>query len=292
MQKTSRRVWPVVLAAVIITVLALGLVFGPDALTYFRAKNTQQQLQELYRGACNLLFPAARAEEIIPDPAVEVSQPLVVHEDFAGLFAQNQHLIGWLTAGGSIDYPVVQHDNEFYLEHDFYGKADINGTLFLNAGNRLSPRDSMLLIHGHNMKSGAMFGDLDFFRDYDYLSKYPIVRWRTIADAEDALYTPVAIFDASMNPDAEGYFNIGRIRFNFDVPPTEDFPLPRSTDLESHIAAMRALSFWTSPVLADSTDEYLALVSCSYNHDDGRLTLVCRKLRADETEESIRALYE
>jgi len=291
MQKTKKRVWPVILAAVLITVLALGMVFGPDAVAYFRAKDTQQQLQDLYRGAGNWLFPTAQAEEIILASLAEEPQPLVVHEDFADLYAVNPHLIGWITAGGSIDYPVVQHDNEFYLEHDFYGKEDNNGTIFLNGGNRLSPRDSVLLLHGHNMKSGAMFGDLDFFRDFAYLSKYPIVRWRTIADEEDALYTPVALFDASMNPDAQGYFNIGRIRFNFDVPATEDFPLPRSTDLESHIAAMRSLSFWDAPVPADSTDEYLALVSCSYNHDDGRLTLVCRKLRADETEESVRALY-
>lgn len=289
---SSTRVWPVVLAAVIITAAALTVVFGKDAMQYFRAKDKQNELQDLYRGAqtgsaWNVILPRAFAEEL---PAVPPEQETAIHEDFAALYEQNPHVVGWLSAGVTIDYPVVQSDNEFYLDHDYFGEPDSNGTLFINAANRFEPRDSILLIHGHNMKSGAMFGDLDNFRGYSYLSEHPVVTFRTIWDDEDVYYVPVAAFDASMNPGAEGYFNIGRIRFDFDLPADADSDA-RSSGLEEYIAQLRELSFWDSPVEADSTDEFIALVTCSYSHDDGRLVLVCRRLRDGETADDIRGQF-
>lgn len=292
-RRRRTRVWPVVLAAVIITLVALAFVYGGDIARYFKARDTQQELQDLYKGAApgniwDLVLPRAYAEEAeLPTvPPDEVT----IHEDFAALYEKNPHLTAWLTAGESIDYPVVQSDNTFYLDHDYFGNEDINGTLFINAANRLDPRDGVLLIHGHNMKSGAMFGDMDKFRDFDYLRKYPIVTFRTIWDEEDVLYVPVAAFDASMNPEAKGYFDITRIRFKYDIPGDET-SAARSTALEEYIAQMREMSFWNSPVEADSTDDYIALITCSYNHDDGRLIMLCRKLRSDETAESIQQLF-
>ena len=46
----NTAVWPVVLTAAIVTVLALLAVFGQEALEFFRAKDTQNELKELYRG--------------------------------------------------------------------------------------------------------------------------------------------------------------------------------------------------------------------------------------------------
>ena len=292
--KRSTRVWPVVLAAAVVTVIALAAVFGRDIVQYLRAEETQGELQELYRGTqsgsiWDLLSDRAYAEE--EQPMVPLEEELVIHEDFSALYEQNPHVVGWLSAGEDIDYPVVQFDNEFYLDHDYYGKEDNNGTLFINAANRLNPRDDILLIHGHNMKSGAMFGDLDAFREYDYLCKYPTITFRTIWDAEDVYYVPVAAFDASMDPDANGYFNIGRIRFDADVPVDENMAAG-SSELDEYIAQVRELSFWDSPVEAGSADEYIALITCSYSHDNGRMVMMCRKLREGETPDSVREIFE
>ena len=279
---------PVVLAAVVITLAALGLLFGPDAIHAIRGRATQSDLQELYRGKktslMDWLLPTANAEEVQPEAT---AQPLAVHEDFADLYEANGHLVAWLTAGEKIDYPVVQYDNTFYLDHDFFGREDTAGTLFVNASNRLDPRDSILLIHGHNMRVGTMFGDLDYFREYKYARKYPIVTFRMINDPEDVYYVPIACFDASMDPDEEGYFDITRVRFEFDVPAETPEDKPKSTALEQYIAGLREQSHWRSPAAADSTDEYIMLVTCSYLQDDGRTVLVCRKLRDNETPESI-----
>ncbi|MEE1199272.1 MAG: class B sortase [Christensenellales bacterium] len=303
-----QRVWPVILIAVLITVISLTFVFGKDVFYAWKGAHIQEKLASMY---------SASAEE---QPGVGVAEatpePLVIHEDFLELYEQNPHLIGWLRAAENVNYPIVQSDNEFYLDHDFYGEHDINGTIFVNSANILNPRDQILLIHGHNMRSGAMLSDLDYFRDEAYVGEHPLIMFRTIYDPEEVFYVPVAAFDASVDPYEEGYYDITRLRFEYDilanetqvtaapvsetqssdsVAQTEDGqPLvekDRSTELELYIEEIRGMSYWDSPVEADSTDQYIALVTCSYQHNDGRMVLLCRQLRENETPEEMEALF-
>lgn len=202
------------------------------------------------------------------------AQTLEIQPDFEALYQRNGDIVGWLTAGGDIDYPVVQRDNEYYLYHDYYGAPDANGTIFLNEFNVIAPRDSVLLIHGHNMKSGAMFGGLPQYADERYMREHALITFRSIYDAEDGYYVPVAAFDASMIPGAEGYFDITPM--NFD-------DADRQTEF---LAELKARSLWQSPADAAAGDELIALVTCSYRYADGRFVLYCRRLRADETPES------
>ena len=45
------------------------------------------------------------------------------------------------------------------------------GTAFLDEGNSIYPLDEHVLIHGHNMRDGSVFGDLDNFRDLEFLQE-------------------------------------------------------------------------------------------------------------------------
>ena len=47
--KKNTRVWPVVLAAVIITLIALTALFGPDLSQHLHSRNTQNELRDMYR---------------------------------------------------------------------------------------------------------------------------------------------------------------------------------------------------------------------------------------------------
>lgn len=83
-------------------------------------------------------------------------------EDYVSLYAENPELIGWLHIPDTdIDYPVMQSSQEepdYYLKHDFDKNDDLNGTLFIDARNDYINRDTNIIIYGHNMKSGMMFG--------------------------------------------------------------------------------------------------------------------------------------
>ena len=138
-----------------------------------------------------------RETELESEPETP-STEIPIEEDFQWLYEQNPDTVGWIRAGENIDYAVVQSDNEFYLHHDFDGNPSHDGTLFVNEFNCLLPRDWLILIHGHHMRSGAMFGRLMDYESYDYLCSHPLLIFRTIYDSQDVFYAPIAAFNASM----------------------------------------------------------------------------------------------
>jgi sortase B len=229
----------------------------------------------------------------VPNQANEEVMLPAVDRYFQELYAKNSDIVGWLVAGESIDYPVVQRDNDFYLSHDFNGAGDVNGTLFLNEANTIWPQDDILMIHGHNMSSGEMFGKLKQYEALSYACKYPVIIFRTIYDSEDVFYTPIAAFNASMDGDNSSYFNI--LQFNFDDDP-EGFPAVssgnrQSSTYQAYIDSLLTMSIWKSPVDVTTDDQLLMLVTCSYYQPNGRFILVCRKLRDKEGMEEIKNLF-
>ncbi len=66
--------------------------------------------------------------------------------------------------GTRIDYPVMSRasDPEYYLHRAFDGSRSSGGTPFLG---QLSDKDSTcMIVYGHNMKNGSMFGTLDDYK--------------------------------------------------------------------------------------------------------------------------------
>jgi len=216
-----------------------------------------------------------------------------VAADLADAYAQNDDLVGWLKAGEGIDLPVVQSDNTYYLDHGFTGEEDRNGTLFLNMNNQLFPPDDVLLIHGHNMKDGSMFGTLPKFERYDYAKEHPLVTFQTIYDEEPVYYVPVSVFNASMLPDHSRYFDITQIVFPDDEAGevTDSSTFRQSSAFKAYLDELRAVSLWESPVDVNVDDKLLMLITCSYDLEDGRLMVVCRRLRDGETPEEVAGLF-
>ena len=211
------------------------------------------------------------------DMPIAVDTPIerVLQSQFEALYAQNSDLIGWIKMADSVDYPVLYRDNSFYMDHDFYGQYSQAGSIFLDARNGMYMNDSAMLIYGHNMRSGEMFGDLDEYRETKYLCQYPIISLQSAWESEPRQYVLISLFDASMNKSDPSYIRIVRTAFETDE------------DKQAFIDEMRARSIYKIPLEADANDQLLTLVTCSYSHDNGRFLLFARQLRDDETEESI-----
>ena len=198
-------------------------------------------------------------------------------ESFAELLRYNPDTVGYLTIGEIVDLPVVQreNDNEYYLTHAYSGEEAREGALFLDGANRLS--DENLIIYGHNMRNGTMFGELSSFGEREFLLKNAVVRFDTLY--ENALYVPFAMFEASMDENDGHYFDVRQIVFD-------------ETSFELFVLKLRGRSVFDVPVEVEYGDQLLTLVTCSYNDDDGRYIVALRKLREGETEEEMRALIE
>lgn len=229
------------------------------------------------RDARALMSNGAQAESV-QDGAVLLTEGAEVgamNSDFTELYAANHDIVGWVTAGADIDLPVVQGvDNLVYLNTDFYGDANSAGSIFLDAENGLT--DDHLVVYGHNMKSGSMFGKLPNYRQLDYLKQYPTVQFRTLSEsAAEADCVPFAVFDASMQEGDADYFRIRQ--FNFESAEAK----------QAFIDELKARSIFDIPVEVDANDQLVSLVTCSYSNDDGRFILALRKVRDGEDVQSL-----
>lgn len=126
------------------------------------------------------------ASETEPEPYAVLSDYLkhnpnlrVNHERLTEI---NPDYRGWLNiTGTNISYPVPQGpDNEYYLHKLFETKQyEYAGSLFIDAYSyRMEDQDN-LIIYGHNMKDGSMFGDLKKFKDKAYFDANPYIEFYT-----------------------------------------------------------------------------------------------------------------
>ena len=94
------------------------------------------------------------------------------YHSFSELMGINPDISAWIRIEGTnIDHPVVQgKDNYEYLSKDINGNDYAGGSIFLDCGNRKDFSDSFIIIHGHHMSGGAMFGDLACFREEKFFN--------------------------------------------------------------------------------------------------------------------------
>lgn len=92
--------------------------------------------------------------------------------DFESIKSRNTDAVAYLTMNNpNINYIVVKgEDNKFYLDHNFDKKANKSGWIFADYHNKFDGTDKNIVIYGHNMKDGSMFGSLKNVLKKDWYS--------------------------------------------------------------------------------------------------------------------------
>ena len=75
----------------------------------------------------------------------------------------NSDTVAWLWVNGtSVDYPVVQTDNNsYYLSHDFYKNSYYSGWVFGDYRDNFETFGRNTIIYAHNSLNGKMFSSLN-----------------------------------------------------------------------------------------------------------------------------------
>ena len=204
-------------------------------------------------------------------PAVEYPDGLKLVSRIQKLHRKSEYIIGWITMDET-DEPVALKDNDFFLNHDATGKRNANGAIFMDEATNLMTRPYTVLLYGHNMKTGAMFGSLRKYADAAYCHQHRFFRFDTLY--EEGRYAAFAVAQVSLVPGTARYFSI---------------PSITSLDREVRKKAICELSaLSTHDVIVDVSeeDQILLLITCTGN-DDERLVLAARRLRDGETEETL-----
>lgn len=244
-----------------------------------------EEQQEQLRAVISATMPPV--EEETPDvteESVEEEEEEPVRyrmlSDYQALYAQNSDLIGWLTIDDTvIDYPVMQTpgDENYYLYLDFNREENSNGSLIMDTDSvvgigtaEMEYRDgekpsTNLIIHGHTMKSGAMFGNLSWYEDEDYGAEHSIIRFDSLYEKRE--YELIAVFYTQIYYPEDDVFKFYKF---FQADTQEDFD-----DWYNNIKAM---SLYDTGVTAEFGDEFITLSCCSYQVEDGRFVVVGKRI--------------
>lgn len=118
---------------------------------------------------------------------------------FQNLHNENNDYLFWLYIPNTkIDYPVMMsRDNKDYLHSSFYKEKLYSGTLFIDALSNKRENQENLIVYGHNMKDGSMFGTLKKWRDGKYFHEHKFIEIYT--EKEKRVYLIFAVREVSSN---------------------------------------------------------------------------------------------
>ena len=93
---------------------------------------------------------------------IEVDEEVKYSVDFENLKKINSDTVAYIIVNNTnIDYAVVQYkDNSYYLKHNFNKIKSNAGWVFVDYHDKLDGTDKNIVLYGHNMKNGSMFGSL------------------------------------------------------------------------------------------------------------------------------------
>ena len=111
------------------------------------------------------------------------------------LKGENKDCIGYLEVSGtSISYPIMQtRDNpNYYLNHDFDKNYSFYGTPYLSAYCDLKKSDN-LIIYGHNINGGKMFGALEQYKEKDFFDRHRKIYFTTDRRREYEVFAVMSV---------------------------------------------------------------------------------------------------
>lgn len=199
----------------------------------------------------------------------------VTQDSLKPFVKQNNETIGWIKIDPIIDLPIVYRDNSYYLNHDFFGNENVYGTIFLDVNHPLHSDSQNLLLYGHNMKDGSMFGRLMKYAKYKFLRDHSAIQFETRLERFTYFIFAVAVVSTD-NTKKDFLYYWGHASF-----PNEDV-------FNTYMDEIYDRSLYTRYLSVDYTDTLLTLSTC-YNKK--KLVVFARRQRENETQSDIQRSF-
>lgn len=186
---------------------------------------------------------------------------------YEALWQQNDDLAGWLSINGTeIDYPVMHtpEDPEHYLRRAFDGSYAVSGCLFIDGS--CVPGSDHVIIYGHQMKNGTMFGSLSKYADEEYAKEHAVICFDTLYT--QGVYEVLAAFYSRVYSDQD------RDVFRY----YQYADLSDSSTFADYVRQVEEAALYDTGTRAQYGDTLLTLSTCSKHVRNGRFVVVAKKI--------------
>lgn len=259
--------------AMIMVIIAVICIIGAVYYGYriiheqYIYKESQEEIDKL-----KSMLDLSEQESEKEHASLDIGPNKEILKKYRKIYKENNDFIGWISIPGTkLDYPIVQKDdNDYYLKHGFdKGESEI-GIPFLDMRNDWKTPDDNLIIYGHNLKNGNMFGSLKYYLEKDYYKQHPIIHFDTLY--EKATYEIIYVGlsrAANKNEDVFRYY--------------EFINAENESDFKSTMKELKKLESYSTGKKAEWGDKLITLSTCSNHVENGRLIVVAKKIVPQES---------
>lgn len=214
------------------------------------------------------VMPTETENTTVPSTTIPAETDPLMLDSMVEYYEKNPDIVGWLKIEGiELDDPVmyVEGDNHKYLYKNFDLDFHPSGVPFIDGSCTLDPESDNLIIYGHNMLDGDMFGNLKNFADEKFWREHPTFTFSTLYEERE--YEIVAAFYDRIYDENEDTFKFYEFIHAIDE---ENF--------NKAIAYFKDHAKYDTGVTPEYGDHLITLVTCSYHAHNGRFVVVARQI--------------
>ncbi len=262
--KKINKVFYIISILLIVFSIALILQYYHDVYSTAKERNL---LNEVYinentgveENINNSLSNSTTQAEKVNETSKDTQRILKVQK----LKQKNSDIVGWIQIENTnINYPVVQgSNNDYYLNHNYEKKYNVNGAIFLDKDYSWDIPSSNLLIYGHH----STFKDLLKYQSYDFYKTHSNIRFTT--KEEDTAYKILAVFRSKVYYKTDK--NVFRYYYFINAKNEKEY--------SEFVQNAKKASLYETGVTAEYGEQLLTLSTCSYHTQDGRFVVVAVK---------------
>lgn len=218
------------------------------------------------------------------------TQPPVMLTELAPIYKLNSDLVGWIKMDEvKVDHPVLQRpsDDDYYLNRDFYHNESMAGCLYVPRSCDVYKPSDNVVIYGHTLKTGAMFGRLSRYRNKSFWESNQTFTFDTLYERHT--YQIFAVFKTA----GRQYDDAGNI-WGYPYHRMNEFE--NEEDFNRFIADIKGAAFkgdnpyqgysyYDTGITPAYGDKLLCLSTCEYSMQDpdgtinGRLVVMAVRIK-------------
>ena len=250
-----------ILAIIFIGAIGFGIYYTIRLLWLDQARNdAAKDYKHLRSEISETTEETDNAEDVPVSPNEKTVLP-----EYKKMLKNYPNFGGWLKIEGTlVNYPVMlakEKDPNYYLYHSYTGKESDYGCLFIPYYENYDSDN--IIIYGHNMARGDMFGTLNRFTKEEFFNEHKLIHFDT--PYEHRLYMVFAVMRISVNDE----------RFHF-----ENYTDWGGTAGKSHFYIEESVrrSLFKPAATPPDGSKLLTLVTCEYTipNGDGRYVIVAK----------------
>ena len=242
---------------IIFVIMLLIVIFSISSYFFIKKLSENAKSNKEYKEIQDIVIT-----EIIEESTGNVKEVI----DLKELYEINNDLIGWIKIEGTmINYPIMQN-GDFYLRRNIYKEYSCYGTPYIAQNCNLKNSDN-LVIYGHHITNGSMFGELEKYKNKSFYNNHKYIKFYTIENelTIEHIYEIIITFKTTI--DRENSFKYYLFN-NLNV----------AKDFENYISRFKQLQLYETEKTAIYGDRLITLSTCEYSEKNSRLVIVAKEV--------------